>query len=88
MTSLLPDISAWTGDIVPGGYDPRYRKGPVVTPDGHRVNDEITQPNIQVEPRSHLGDERTGLLKEIHQLIKGEATAKIAEALPRYRLQS
>ena len=87
MTSLLPDISAWTAWIVPGGYNPMYRKGPVVTPDGHRVRDEINQPHVEIQPRPHLGDERTGLLKEIHKLIKGEASAKITEALPGYRLQ-
>ena len=87
MTALLPDISAWTAWIIPGGFNPMYRQGPTVTFEGHRIRDQVNQTNVQIQPRAELGDEREGLLKEIHKMIKGEATGKIAEALPQYRLQ-
>ena len=88
MTALLSDISAWEGWTVPGGFNPLYRRGNVVNPERHKIRDEIQpQTDIAVQPRP-IGDERGGILKELHKLIKGEESqAKITDALPRYRLQ-
>lgn len=81
MSSHIADISAWT--IGPDKFDMRFRAGKVVTPSLEPVID-TAPPDTQVQARP-IGDERGDILKKLSKLIEGEQTAKITEALPRYR---
>ena len=81
MSSHIGNISAW--EILPDRINPRFRAGPVVDPRKNRIID-VQAPETSIEARP-IGDDKGDILKHLTKLIKGETTAKITEALPRYR---